>query len=788
MDEINSCDIAIVTDYLPTVNDVISGIRFIVESKQSGSAYHIGIQKFLHIIAKHIMALWNAANIPTMTEKAVVNLIQQKRRQYLADKIKLKRLSESSLSTSSRPSTPNTSMLNELFDIASCKCFMLLTNVENLHEYKCKCLPSKKIPDIAIRFYIDQRTTRQLLITSIGLINDISNEMSIINENLSGFSISDSDTSNNIHSRDQAAPDESQNLSSYSGNSTSSTISDYEHTAEDPDFKLSNTEMAKINAENVMKLDLTNVAIICDAKNVSSRTAACIVSATLHAQAEALTRETKQCKPTHIPIPVVAPSVFKSVLNRTRRKGILFSNKKASEMVCFQFDGKICETLTTKTDVTGGRRNELVKVEYIVIVKQPGDNFVASIPAKSGSTAAEIFKSMKDYLEQNNIYLKNVVAIGCDGAPVNTGVLNGIIRHFENFLNRPLQWIICLLHLNELIFHRIFAFLDSSSISPHSYSSELGQQLLSCETLKPIKFNRVELDIGELPENIDSWKLTGDQLYLLEMAKAINCGYLSEQLTRKKPGKMHKARWITTMSRLLRLYMATKDPSIILIILVQYIMKVYIPVLLAIKNKPTVVHGSQHLHLIVSLCKRYFDKNEQRYSSVYREIMSVVNNNAYFANSENILLSMITDKNKAIRKEGYNYIITNRLIKGDDRKENVRYFEKPRNINFNAKHYKNMITLNVDNILEPPILQKYNLSLKDLDELSNSDDIIMIDEIPSHTQATERFIQVTAQKVKRTSNLNLQQGAIYNTALYRNAMPKFDVVKDFQLPTSSSSK
>ncbi|GBM76172.1 hypothetical protein AVEN_224131-1 [Araneus ventricosus] len=44
----------------------------------------------------------------------------------------------------------------------------------------------------------------------------------------------------------------------------------------------------------------------------------------------------------------------------------------------------------------------------------------------------------------------NLIFLGCDGTVVNTGVLNGVILMFELKLHRPIQWIICLLHFNDL--------------------------------------------------------------------------------------------------------------------------------------------------------------------------------------------------------------------------------------------------------------------------------------------------------------------------------------------------
>lgn len=433
-----------------------------------------------------------------------------------------------------------------------------MKNVDELREFDCECSPNSKIPDALIPFYIDQRTSRQFLVSSIEL-NESVNE-SLATE-LSTITISDSDYTPNAHIHDEALHN-SQNVTSICDNSTTVTPmrlpspTFHDDPTNDPDFELSSKDLAAVNAENVSKIDLTEVANICDAKQVSSRAAACIVSATLRAQAKAEKKE----NPSNIPVPIFTPAVFRSALNRVRLKALADNNAAASNMICFQFDGKICDTMVTRNDAAG-RRNVLEKIEYIVVVKQPGDNFVASVPATTGSSADEIFKSIRDHFESNNIVLQNVVAIGCDGAPVNTGVENGIIRRFEELLGRPVQWIICILHLNELVFHRLFKLLDSSSCSPQGYSSDLGQQLLICETLKPVKFKRIGLDINELPKNIDQWNLTNDQKYLLDMAKAVSAGYLSEKLYKQKPGKMHKARWVTTMSRILSVCVSSKLPA-----------------------------------------------------------------------------------------------------------------------------------------------------------------------------------------------------------------------------------
>ncbi|GBN34685.1 hypothetical protein AVEN_116955-1 [Araneus ventricosus] len=65
----------------------------------------------------------------------------------------------------------------------------------------------------------------------------------------------------------------------------------------------------------------------------------------------------------------------------------------------------------------------------------------------------------------------NLNLLGCDGTVVNTGVFNGVIRRLELKLQRPIQWIICLLHFNELSLRPLF---ERKSSGPSSYTGDIG--------------------------------------------------------------------------------------------------------------------------------------------------------------------------------------------------------------------------------------------------------------------------------------------------------------------------
>lgn len=145
------------------------------------------------------------------------------------------------------------------------------------------------------------------------------------------------------------------------------------------------------------------------------------------------------------------------------------------------------------------------------------------------------------------------------------------------------------------------------------------------------------------------------------------------------PGTIHHARWLTTANRILRLYVSTSNPSNSLSILVDYIMKVYVPVWFAIKCNSCANQGSKHLFQLIQRSRFLPTK--------YRTIVDkVIQNNSYFAHSENILLAMLNDDFLAIRE-----LAVRRIMKAKDGgATTLRRFQLPKVI-FDAPVYHMMI-------------------------------------------------------------------------------------------------
>jgi len=63
----------------------------------------------------------------------------------------------------------------------------------------------------------------------------------------------------------------------------------------------------------------------------------------------------------------------------------------------------------------------------------------------------------------------------------------GFIRCSEEKLGRPLQWVVCLLHCNELPLRHVFLELDGTTISPDSFLGPVGKKLNGKVSTSPVK-------------------------------------------------------------------------------------------------------------------------------------------------------------------------------------------------------------------------------------------------------------------------------------------------------------
>ena len=120
-------------------------------------------------------------------------------------------------------------------------------------------------------------------------------------------------------------------------------------------------------------------------------------------------------------------------------------------------------------------------------------------------------------------------------------------------------------------------------------------------------------------------------------------------------------------------------------------MKVYVPMWFKIKTNPQAKFGARHMFQAIQLVKD-MDKNTKRI------VKPIIQRNAYFAHSESILISMISDENETMRELGWR-----RIKKFRDERKGLRSFAVPK-LNFSCSHYSQMIEWNTAS--EPPLTMR----------------------------------------------------------------------------------
>ncbi|ESN93205.1 hypothetical protein HELRODRAFT_181125 [Helobdella robusta] len=430
---------------------------------------------------------------------------------------------------------------------------------------------------------------------------------------------------------------------------------------------LSFTNTPTTSFANRNLLQLPTLAKVCDRYRLSTRSAAAVASAVL-LDVGLVSNEDSTL--------VTDKNKVHRAVSKARKN--VFQNISEVSLNSIYFDGRNNKTLVNKKIGVRYHRKGVLE-EHISILSEPNSIFLGHTSPCRG-TAKEIFTSIITLLKNRNYNLNDVICVGCDGTATNTGWKGGVIKYLEEYLDRPLQWCVCMLHANELPFRHLFLALDSCTSGPREYSGPIGKQLATCENETTLLFQPLTGHLPDLTKNVVN-ELSTDQKYLYEICQAVLTGSCSPELANRQPGNLSHSRWLTCANRLLRLYVSTPDPSESLQILVEYVVKVYDPIWFSIKQKTPLKDGAKHIFNLI-LFSRYLPTN-------LRTIVdSVIERNAFYAHPENLLVSMLFDDRDYIRELACRRIIK---AKNTDNGFKQRIFKTPK-LNFSAKDYTEIIS------------------------------------------------------------------------------------------------
>lgn len=261
---------------------------------------------------------------------------------------------------------------------------------------------------------------------------------------------------------------------------------------------------------------------------------------------------------------------------------------------------------------------------------------------------------------------------------------------------------------------------------------------------------------------------------------------------------MGHSRWVTTANCVCRVYIATKKPSAGLKILVQYIMRVYAPLMLRIKVHSSCVSGAKHVHTMIQ-SSRFL--TELLPSKTMKEFDKCIHRNAYFGHPENILLAMCDDDRQPIRALAYRRILSARNILREIPAADIREYKIPL-LKYNSEDYVDMINWQkiAPEQQTPPLLRDLVITEEYIDQLamfkitdanfegkikSADDEEVQFDielqKLPCHSQAVERCVKVVTEASKHVSSESQREGYIIAKVRHRCQMPSFVTKKQFTM-------
>ena len=179
--------------------------------------------------------------------------------------------------------------------------------------------------------------------------------------------------------------------------------------------------------------------------------------------------------------------------------------------------------------------------DHYMQLGEPGTVYLRHITLETG-TGTAIADGLHAAVDEIAL-LDKILAVGAESTAVNTGPRGGAIHLLECRLGRPVQWIVCCLHFNELPLRHLSLCkqLIGPIEGPTQWKGPIGKALTTCETLSKADFKSIS-DGDPLPD-IDHNDLSQDQAYLHNIATAIRMGVISGDLLYENAGAMSIARF-----------------------------------------------------------------------------------------------------------------------------------------------------------------------------------------------------------------------------------------------------
>uniref|UniRef100_UPI00358EBD2F uncharacterized protein n=1 Tax=Myxine glutinosa TaxID=7769 RepID=UPI00358EBD2F len=409
------------TNVLPTYADVMKGYLQSRQQLRTENGKYPSFGDISHKLCYEIQEVWETASLPTVSHAQAIEKLRSFHDKY--NSILKVYKGRKDQATYKQRLTDFLDKSNNLFDLSKCKCSDMVSN--------CNCLKEHKVPQKEREFLQDQRGPRNMVLGGID-----QEETSRLKRK------AEREETNLKRMKTHYEDAKSQIASTYDESEE-----DYVDSATDDEYISESVNLQStpkpVRQQQQMTISLPSLAKACDRTGVSDRSAAILASSVLH------------------DLGVVSPKHRSKIIDRSKiRRERSKTREELQSDVCtviegLYFDGRKDNTMTQVHGTDNKNHRTTVKEEHVSIIAEPGSSYFSHTTPSSGSSKS-IAESLVASLKERNVKTEDINVVGCDGTNVNTGHTGGVIRQLEETFNRPLQWLVCLLHANELPLRHLY--------------------------------------------------------------------------------------------------------------------------------------------------------------------------------------------------------------------------------------------------------------------------------------------------------------------------------------------
>ena len=746
------------TTELPTIRDCLRYGILLKETHPDFKSPTLSSKFMLQKVVEQVMQRWQRASFklkPPVTAQDKTILDRLVGLWEKASKIAWKRV------TSAKDVTKFEEQLDRLFDITKCRCPLLECGAEEVictgcHceepectgcpknatdlppcHVVCKCPAQQRIPLLELSFIkaqrkkVGEKSAAMIVNVDLKESKKQSEEAEKKQEKKEGQEAKDKRQAEKKKREEQEEIDYVETVADFMREDPNDNCENQIDKENNSDWKVSNTR-DRIRTRN--RRSIKNVAMASIRFGLSANATAAVANATLldHGviSQDNITEVIDAKK-----VQRAKDSLHKELQEKAAIK------YQEDKIECILFDGRKDWTLMYQ-EVEGSSQvyPTIQKEEHYSVVAEPGGqylfHFTPDEADKTHTAAEQIARALVEWMKKYGVD-KTLQFIGGDSTNVNSGIWGGVFQFVEKMLGRPLNWIVCGLHLNELPLRHLVSDLDGPTKSDTGFSGPLGKALATVTELpvkKTFKAVTIGSDLIELDDEIVK-DLSSDQKYGYEMVKAIRTGKLSPKLANLEIGPVCHSRWLTTANRFLRMWVSQhgfkgKEAKNLKLI-VEYIVGVYYPTWFSYKVKNHWLQGAP-------ICLEQLHLTLQQDKQVINIVFPYLESSAWWAHPEMLLQTLLCSNSADDRKFAVEKIL--QLRQRTVNSENIRTHHKVK-LNRKASCLKELIIWEEDKITEPILTLKLSE-----DQIKNFETAPMsVPEIPVHGQSMERCVkEVTA--------------------------------------------